>query len=139
MGKYKYMELTPTQLKLIELIVSEEKSITEATNEVGISRTSYYDYIKNPVFKQAMDEAIELKVKEARKHIKINVNKYLKQLDNLSEKGKNEAARVNALKTLLTMGELDPSTKQEVTVKNDESEQKNVLLDMLKEKSEDGE
>lgn len=139
MTSHKSNELTPVQIKLIELIVSENKTVKDATEEVGIGRTTYYDYLKLDKFKRAMDEAIELKVQEAKKNIKVNVNKYIRTLDNLSEKGKNEAARVNAIGKLFTLAELDPQFKSEVTIKNDDSAAKNAMLEKLKQKKQEEE
>lgn len=129
--------LNEKQIKVIELYVEGELPVTEICELVQVPRSTFYEWKKNnKVFKETLEEAIELKVNEAKQRIRIGVNKYINRLEKLQESGKNEQAIVNAIKSLLTLGELDPSFKQEVTINKDESESKNYLLDMLKKEKE---
>ncbi len=125
--------LNEKQIKLIELLVSGEVLIKDALEQTGIPKSTYYDWRKNETgeFMKAYNEALGFKVDEAKKNIKNNVERYLKTLDDIQSKGKNEQARVNAVGKLFTFAELDPSFKQEINIKDNE-EHKNVLLDMLK-------
>lgn len=137
MSTEKKKRLTDVQIKVIEAVVADDKSITEICELFNVPRPTYYYWVRNnKAFNEAMDEAIDEKVREARKNIRAKINKYIDRLDNLSVTGKNEAAKVNAISKILTMGELDPQFKQEVTVKNDDSEAKNYMLEMLKKKRE---
>lgn len=129
--------LNEKQIKVIELYVEGELPVTEICELVQVPRSTFYEWKKNnKVFKETLEEAIELKVNEAKQRIRIGVNKYINRLEKLQESGKNEQAIVNAIKSLLTLGELDPSFKQDITINKDESESKNYLLDMLKKEKE---
>ncbi|WP_373892782.1 phBC6A51 family helix-turn-helix protein [Virgibacillus sp. CBA3643] len=129
------------QTKLIELLVSGDYTTKDACKNAGVPLTTYYEWRKNDSkpgkeFNKYYDEALELKVKESRRTVKSNVNELLDSLLNISKKGKNENARVNAVAKLMNYAELDPSDKQELTVK-DGQDDANKLLEMWQSKKKD--
>lgn len=133
--------LSEKQLELIELLVSGEHTVKDACESVGVSRMTYYDWRKGHTkvgkeFNKAYDEALELKVKESRRFVKTRVNNLLKSLMDITDNGKNENAKVNAVAKLLHYGDLDPSDKQELTIKGDD-DNKNALLEMWKQKKQE--
>lgn len=138
MNQVKEKVLTDKQLKVIDMLIENEKSISDICSDVGIARSTFYDWRRgNKLFNQKLDEAVEERVKTLKQNVRSNAAKYVKWLEDIAEKSKNDNARVAALGKLSTLGELDPAFKQEITVKNDESEQKNVLLGMLKKNEEE--
>lgn len=136
----KYKELSEKQLELIKLLVKGEKPITDCLKEVQIAKSTYYDWRKNNhVFNKAIDEAVENNVNALKQNVRSNAKKYIKLLEDIAANGKNENARTNALGKLINLGELDPSFKQEVTVKNEETTEKNKLKAMLQRKQDEEE
>lgn len=132
--------LNSKQQKLIELLITEEYSISEACKVVGINRASYYDWKQGTgktakEFQKAYDEALNLKVQESRERVRNNVNGLLDSLTNIAKKGGNENARVNAVGKLINYAELDPADKQDITV-NENKDKANELLHMWKQKQE---
>jgi len=124
--------LTKKQITLIERIVEGEETVKDILADLDVPKSTYYDWKKvNKEFKEAMDEAIELKVEQAKKNIRMNVNKYISRLDTLSKSQSNQMASINAITKLLDLAQLFEN-KSEITVKSDlNSEEKNHLLDLL--------
>ncbi|AIF45423.1 phBC6A51 family helix-turn-helix protein [Virgibacillus sp. SK37] len=136
--------LSEKQLKLIELLISDEHTITEALAKVQVAKTTFYEWRKGQSkpgkeFNKAYEEALEFKVRESRKNIQQDVNSLLNELKKISTSSKNDNARVQAIKQLITYAELDPDFKQQLTINNGEEENKNKLLEMLKAKQEEKE
>lgn len=132
--------LTDKQKELIERLVEGSELIQDVLKSLDISSSTYYYWRQNnKTFNDAYDAAIEAKVDEARKNIRSEVRKYIKRLDEISLNGSNENARVNAIAKILTLGNLDPQFKQEITIKSDDNEQKNHLLDLLNEQQKEEE
>jgi len=134
-------KLTEKQMKLIELLVEGNLTIKDACEQVGISRVTYYSWMqgegkKGRAFQKAYEEALDFKVNESKRRIKNDINGLIDSLMKIIKSGSNETAKVNAVAKLLTYAELDPQFKQEVTIKTDDSESKNALLDMLEKKKE---
>lgn len=130
------------QQKLIEYIVVDEMSISEACEKAGIPRRSYYDWIQETgktgkEFVKAMDAAIDIKVKESRKRVRNNVNNLLDSLEKIATKGSNENAKVNAVAKMMNYAELDPASKQEINVTDNNKDEANKLLEMWKQKQQD--
>jgi len=97
-----------------------------ALKEVQIGESTLYEWRKGKSktgeeFNKAYEEALEFKVHESRKNVQQQVNKYLKYLDEISEKSKNDNARVNAITKIICYAELDPQFKQELTIKANEN------------------
>lgn len=132
--------LNKKQLDLIEYLV-EGMPVMEAVQKAGVPKSTYYDWMKNPnhEFTKAYEEMLNFHVSEVKKSVKKDANNIVKALQDILYKGDNENARVNASAKLMTFAELDPSSKQELTIKNDDSDKKNVLLDMLKKSKQVGE
>lgn len=63
----------------------------------------------------------------AKKKIRNNLNVYINRLDKLSESGLNGNAKVNAMSNLLTLAKSVPRFTQKITLKNDESSEKDYL------------
>lgn len=128
------MELTllsDKQRELVSRIATGDEPITYVLKDLGIPISNYYYWRNNSQpFNAAIDEAIELKVQEARKLIKTEINTHIKELSKLAKGGKNEQARINAYKTLFDLAELFNNT-QEITIKSADKEEKNELLSML--------
>lgn len=130
--------LTEKQTKLIELLVAGAHDIQACCDMALVKRSTYYYWQNNnKAFQEAYNDAIELKVNRAKQNIRRNVDVYLNRLDKLSETGANENARVNAIAKLLTLAELDPQFKQEVTIKTDDSDSKNYMMEMLNKKKDE--
>jgi hypothetical protein len=124
--------LTDKQNAFISEVVAGDKTIVQICEELDVPRSNYYFWKSHSKeFQDAMDEAIELKVREAKKNIKLDVQKYIKRLDELSKSSKNDMAKINAVTKLLDLAQLFEN-KSEITVKSDlNSEEKNHLLDLL--------
>jgi transposase-like protein len=133
--------LNEKQKQVIELIAEGEKNIVDICKDVQVPRSTYYTWRKNDYFNEKLDEAINEKVSISRQNIRTKFKEYIRILEDISKNGKNENARVNALAKLSTLGELDPSLKQELTVKKDgQEDEKNYLMDLMDKKDEeDGE
>lgn len=125
--------LNEKQLKAIELYITG-MSVTDLSEEIGIGRRTFYDWIKKDEFTKAIDEAIENQVKIMKQQMRGKASEYIKSLEQIARKGKNDNARVNALSKLLTISGLDPGSKQEITINSEgEKDNKNKLLEMLQE------
>lgn len=124
--------LNEKQRAMISELVAGERGVVEICNSLEIPTSTYYWWRNNSdEFIKALDEAIELKVQEAKKEIKMDVKKYIKRLDELSKSSKNDMAKINAVTKLLDLAQLFEN-KSEITVKSDlNSEEKNHLLDLL--------
>ena len=133
--------LDEKQLRLIELLVSEDFTIIDALKEVQINRSTFYDWRKGiskpgKEFNKAYEEALQFKVNESRKNVQQGVNTHIKELKYIAANSPNHNARVNAIKQLFTYAELDPNFKQEITI-NSNDENKNALLEKWKNKQQD--
>lgn len=126
------------QNKLIELLVEGHLTIVEACKQADVPLQTYYEWRKNEskpgkAFNKAYEEALQLKVKESRKYVQRRVNELLDSLMDITKKGKNENAKVQAVAKLLHFAELDPDSKSEITI-NTNDDNKNDLLAMWREK-----
>lgn len=127
--------LTEKQLYLIKLLVEGNLNVTESLKEAGVATSTYYDWRRdNKTFKDAYDDAVEERVREAKKSIRADVKKYIDRLDKLSDTGANENARVNAIAKLLTLAELDPKFTQEISIQTNDEGSKNYMLELLEKK-----
>lgn len=132
-------ELTELQYKVLAEIAKGEKNITEICSEFGVGRTTYYDWRKTDLWKVELANMLEVKKQAEIDGVKNSVDIYLKRLEDLSKKSKNDMVRYQATKELLGHAGMVVSHKEEVTVKQEDDEQKNVLLNLLNKKKQDRE
>ncbi|WP_214480978.1 phBC6A51 family helix-turn-helix protein [Bacillus sp. SM2101] len=123
------------QLKVIEELVTGDKSITQICEECEVGRRTYYDWKRdNELFNQTLQEALDLKHKIAKQNIKSKTEHYIKLLERVAEKGQNENAKVNAIGKIISLGGLEDEDND--NGKKDESKSKNKLIEMLKAKKD---
>jgi len=51
--------LRPNQIAFLDHYFKQKGNISKACKKVGVDRTRYYDWMKNPQFQQAMQDVIE--------------------------------------------------------------------------------
>ncbi|UNC92722.1 terminase gpP N-terminus-related DNA-binding protein [Candidatus Contubernalis alkaliaceticus] len=126
--------LKDNQLQAVEMYVSG-MPVTELSEQIGITRKTFYDWFKKDEFQKAIEEALELRVKEMKQQIRGRAKEYILILEDVAKKSKNDMARVTAVTKLLGIIGLDPGTKQEITVSHGkEDDSKNDLMDILQNK-----
>jgi predicted DNA-binding protein YlxM (UPF0122 family) len=134
----KYEQLNDKQLQMIEELVKGEKSIVQICEMYDIPRSTYYEWKRNnKLFNNALREALELKDKVLKQNVKSSTEKYVRWLEKQAENGKNENAKVSALKELIEISGIKDIEND--MGNRDESASKNKLLDMIRLKRKDGE
>ncbi|WP_404403827.1 phBC6A51 family helix-turn-helix protein [Jeotgalibacillus malaysiensis] len=126
--------LRENQIKAIELIVHGNKTVTAIAEEVGVSRKTFYEWMKKQEFRDMLNEMTELKSEFLREAVKGNVEEYIDSLEQIRKTTKNDMARYHTTTTLLNYAGWLQNQKQEISINKEDKEEKNVMLDMLNEK-----
>lgn len=123
--------LSEKQLNVIEELVKGDMSITDICSMYGIGRSTYYDWKRyNALFNSTLHEALELKDKVLKQNVKSSTEKYVRWLEKQAENGKNENAKVSAMKELIEISGI--KDLEEASDNKDETKIKNKLMDMIK-------
>jgi hypothetical protein len=88
--------LTSRQLRLIPYLAAA-RSIEAGCREAGISDVTYYDYNKNPVFREALEEARNSLVQDSMNMLKGHVGRAVQELANLLDAASPETRRKAAV------------------------------------------
>ena len=123
--------LTDKKLKAIELLSAGEMTVTAIAEELNVGRTTIYAWLKDSKFKAKLEEMNKLKDAYLKQELKDKAGKYLKELEKLGMKSKNDMVRVRAIQDLLAHADWNQQT--EITI-NTNDDNKNDLLAMWKEK-----
>ncbi|WP_339227828.1 phBC6A51 family helix-turn-helix protein [Oceanobacillus sp. FSL K6-2867] len=123
--------LTDKKLKAIEMISSGEYTVTAIAEELGVSRGAIYKWMKDPKFKAKLEEMNKLRDAYLKQELKDKAGKYLKELEKLGMKSKNDMVRMRAIQDLLAHADWNQQT--EITI-NTNDDNKNDLLALWKEK-----
>lgn len=128
--------LSEQQLKAIELLSDGELSVKAiaAHEDVSVSRTTLYSWMKLDEFIEKLSEMNELRNQLLKDAINKKVHKYIDRLESLSEKSKNPMVQLNATKELLSHAGWN-SNIQDINIKDDrQQDNKNELMEMWKKK-----
>jgi hypothetical protein len=130
--------LNDKQLKAIELLSDGELSVKAIAEheDVSVSRTTLYSWMKLDGFTDKLTEMNELRDKLLRDAVKKRVHQYIDRLEKLSDKSKNEMVKLNATKELLSHAGWN-SNVQDINIKDDrQQDNKNELMEMWKKKKQ---
>lgn len=123
--------LDERRLKAIEMLVSGNHTITAIAKEVGVTRKTLYSWMDKDDFKAKLHEMQELKDMTIREGVKGDAENNIKILKKLRDSAKNEMVKFQSAKQLLDYAGWHSNQKHEITFKDDDSEAKNAMLDML--------
>ncbi|MBS4207458.1 phBC6A51 family helix-turn-helix protein [Bacillus sp. FJAT-50079] len=129
--------LEERQLKAIEMLVEGGHTITAIAKEVGVSRKTMYTWMSKDNFKAKLQEMQELKNNILKEKVKGNAEANIKVLEELRDSSKNDMTRYHCANILLQYAGWNSNQVQEITIKSDDSNDKNYLLDLLKKKREE--
>jgi hypothetical protein len=128
--------LNDKQFEAIELLSDGELSVKAISEheEVSVSRTTLYSWMKLDEFIEKLTEMNELRDKLLRDAVNKRVHQYIDRLEKLSDKSKNEMVKLNATKELLSHAGWN-SNVQDINIKDDrQQDNKNELMEMWKKK-----
>ena len=128
--------LSDKQLKAIELLSDGELTVKAiaAHEEVDVSRTTLYSWMKSEEFTDKLSELNELRNQLLKDAVNKRVNRYIDRLESLSEKSKNPMVQLNATKELLSHAGWN-SNVQDINIKDDrQQDNTNELMEMWKKK-----
>ncbi|MEB1806609.1 MAG: hypothetical protein LPK26_04750 [Bacillaceae bacterium] len=133
--------LKESQFKAIELLVEGRLTVQAIADheEVDVSRGTLYNWMKNNEFKEKLEETMKYKSDIMKESLKGRIDEYIDTLESLRKKSKNDMARYQSSQALLNYAGWSMNEKKEVSFKNDETENKNALLEMLKSKKQEEE
>lgn len=122
--------------KAIEMLVEGGYTITAIAKEIGIVRSTMYEWMKRDDFKAKLSEMQELKNDVLKENVKGNAEDNIRVLEQLRDNSANDMTRYHAANVLLGFAGWNDKQTHEVTIKNDESDQKNYLLELLNKKKQ---
>lgn len=124
------------QLRAIELLALGEMTVKAIAEELEVSRTTIYAWLKNSEFKAKLKEMNDLKDAYLKQELKEKAKDYLKEMENVANKSKNQLAKIRALENLLNYAGWQFNESQEITFKSDD-DNSNKLLQMWKSKNQE--
>lgn len=125
------------QLRAIEMLVEGNFTITAIALEVDVTRKTLYTWMRRDDFKAKLHEMQQLKDDVLRQSVKGNAEANIKVLEELRDNSKNDMTRYHAANILLSFAGWNNNQTHEITIKQDDSDSKNHLLEMLKDKAID--
>lgn len=131
--------LDERHLKAIEMLVEGTSTITAIAKEVRVSRRTLYDWMAKDDFKAKLHELQTHKDNVLREKVKGNAEENIKALEKLRDSSANDMVKYNAANQLLNYAGWSNNQVHEVTIKQDDNEQKNHLLDLLNEEQKEEE
>ena len=122
----------------INLLI-EGKKITDIAKEIGVSRTSIYNWMDNEEFKAELGKTLQRIKSEGEQRILSDLNTYIDNIKYLATKARSEKTRLDA-NTYLTDRVLGKTTsKLEIKEDNKQKEENINILDEIEEFEEDTE
>lgn len=128
--------LRENHLKAIEMLVEGNFSITAIANEVDVTRGTLYNWMAKDDFKAKLQETQQLKDDILRQNVKGNAEANIRVLENLRDNSANDMTRYHASNVLLGFAGWNSNQTHEITIKSDDSDAKNHMMDLLKKKTE---
>lgn len=83
------------------IMLAEGKSKTEIATELKISRQTLYDWLKLEEFNEEVNRIIKLSKDETEKRLTFNIDKYVKELENIAFNSKSEKTKSDTLQYLI--------------------------------------
>ncbi|WP_416147908.1 phBC6A51 family helix-turn-helix protein [Salipaludibacillus sp. HK11] len=120
------------KLRAIELLAQRNITVKAIAEELQVSRTTIYAWLKDAEFKAKLEEMNRLRDAYLKQELKDKAEDYIRALEKLGNNSKNDMVKLRALENLLMHSGWNQT--QEVTVKTDESESKNAMIQLLKQK-----
>jgi len=119
------------KLRAIEMLSLGEMTVKAISEELEVSRTTIYSWLKDPKFKAKLEEMNKLRDAFLKQELKDKAKDYLKELEKLGKKSKNDMVRLRAIEDLLAHSGWNQQT--EITINTNDTN-KNALLELWKEK-----
>jgi len=125
--------LDEKKIVAVRLLAEGSTSKTDIAEIVGVSRATLYNWLDDEEFKKSLDDTLHKIKIHGESTIKANIDKYIKNIVDLSEKAESQKVRLEASMYLLDRVLGKSSTKVDLTVepKSNESKEKQEFLNML--------
>lgn len=124
-------------MRAIEMLVEGGYTITAIAEEAEVTRTTMYSWMRRDDFKAKLSEMQETKNDTLKENVKGNAEANIKVLEELRDKSSNDMTRYHAANVLLGFAGWNDKQSHEITIKNDDTDSKNHLLDLLNDKKND--
>ncbi|MFB4472153.1 phBC6A51 family helix-turn-helix protein [Oceanobacillus caeni] len=126
--------LTDKKKEAIKLLASGEMTVQDIAKHLEVSRGTIYYWLKDNEFKTKLEEMNKLRNAYLKQELKDKAGNYIKSLESLSVKSKNDMVKLRALEDLLMHGGW--TNEQDINI-NTNNDNANKLLEMWKRKKQE--